>query len=238
MLTITASWGIMKQECPFWSTSPNYFVVLRGPLNSSLFKQERAREREAPLKPLAFTAKWFFFCIFFFANCKTSQQKTGDSRHAADLPLRDSVIKACSSSQCSDPMPHYKLGKWYSSSHRVGGMRAHLTSAHVRPEQLMMCRCRSWGETACALWAIRWMTHVLLLMQMCNKHTRQQPWGTNEWLRFCKGAKSNFFCAPSLCETRRRGQRDRYAVWYESIMSWRWTGTLWLHIKAACGAKL
>lgn len=46
MLTITASWGIMKQECPFWSTSPNYFVVLRGPLNSSLFKQERVTERD------------------------------------------------------------------------------------------------------------------------------------------------------------------------------------------------
>lgn len=167
MLTITASWGIMKQECPFWSTSPNYFVVLRGPLNSSLFKQERVTERDrGPAK--AFSLYCWIIYFIFFANCKTSQQKTDDSRHTADLPLRDSVIKACSSSQCSDPMPHYKLGKWYTSSHRVGGMRAHLTSAHVRPEQLMMCRCRYWGETTRALWAIRWMTRILQADYWCR----------------------------------------------------------------------
>lgn len=59
MLTITACWGIMNQECQFWSTTRNYFAVLRGPLNGSLSEQEREREQRPLLKPLAFTAEWF-----------------------------------------------------------------------------------------------------------------------------------------------------------------------------------
>lgn len=93
MLTVTASRGIMNQECQFWSTTQNYFVVLlRGPLNGSLSERQRERAK-GPAK---------VFGIYGLPNCKRFRQKARDNRRISALPLRYSIIKACQSMSWPD----------------------------------------------------------------------------------------------------------------------------------------
>lgn len=102
----------------------------------------------------------------------------------------------------------------------VGGMHTHLTSTHLTYTNTCVPRATDdvqipylrWKCMQCMSYKVADMLSTSwLLMQMCNKWTRQRPWGTNEWLQFVRLPKP-FFCASSLYETSCRELWDRFAV--------------------------